>query len=320
MKAYVLSSYGTAELAEIAQPVPADDEVLIRVRATSVNPYDWHHLRGEPYVARLMPGTLGLRRPGLSILGCDVAGQVEATGADVTGFQPGDDVYALIEQGGFAEYVCVKADLLARKPANLSYEQAAAVPMAAVTALLGLRDDGRIEPGQRVMVTGASGGVGTYAVQLGRTFGASVTAQTRSANADLVGSLGAAEVVTDLPADRRYDLVLDIAGTRSLLTWRRMLEPKGTYVAVGGPPGRWLQPAGHVMASMAFGSLLSQRVAMTDTVAYAAKKQALDTLTGLIESGEITPVVGQRYSFGDALQALADQEHSHPRGKLVVTV
>src|SRR6516164_10467055 len=175
MKAYVLRSYGPPDhlgLTDLGIPVPAAGEVLVRVRATSVNPYDWHHMRGEPRIARMMRGTVGLRAPKLRILGCDIAGQVEAVGQDVTEFRPGDDVFGLLEQGGFAEYVSVPERLLARKPGNLSYEQAAAVPMAATTALLGLRDVGRIEPGQKVLVNGASGGVGTFAVQIVRALGA----------------------------------------------------------------------------------------------------------------------------------------------------
>jgi NADPH:quinone reductase-like Zn-dependent oxidoreductase len=179
MKAVVLRSYGTPDdlaVSEIDKPVPRDDEVLVRVRATSVQPYDWHHLRGEPYIARLMPGSLGLRGPKISILGADMAGQVEAAGGDVTGFSPGDEVFAQVNQGGFAEYVCVREGELAPKPKNLTFEQAAAVPMAANTALLGLRDQGRVQPGQKVLINGASGGVGTFAVQLAKAFGAEVTA------------------------------------------------------------------------------------------------------------------------------------------------
>src|SRR5215472_18192898 len=175
MKAYVLRSYGPPDhldLTDLSTPVPAAGDVLVRVRATSVNPYDWHHMRGEPRVARLMPGTVGLRAPKLRILGGDMAGQVEAVGRDVTEFRPGDDVFALLEQGGFAEYVTVRESLLTPKPENLSYEQAAAVPMAATTALLGLRDAGQLRPGQKVLVNGASGGVGTFAVQIARALGA----------------------------------------------------------------------------------------------------------------------------------------------------
>ena len=198
MKAFVLRSYGSPDLLELTdldEPVPGDDEVLVRVGATSVNPYDWHQMRGQPYVARLMPGGLGLRGPKLSILGCDVAGRVEAAGRNVTGFATGDEVFALLPQGGFAEYVSVPPSLLAPKPKNLSYEQAAAVPMAAITALLGVRDQGRLQPGQTVLVNGASGGVGTFAVQIARALGANVTAVCSAPNADLARAVGAAEVI-----------------------------------------------------------------------------------------------------------------------------
>jgi NADPH:quinone reductase-like Zn-dependent oxidoreductase len=228
MKAFVLRSYGSPdvlELKEIDKPVPYDDEVLVRVRATSVNPYDWHLMRGEPRLARLVGG-IGLRRPRLGVLGADVAGQVEAVGKDVTEFRPGDEVYAVLEQGGFAEYACVKESELAPKPQNLSFEQAAAVPMAANTALLGLRDHGRVQPGQKVLVNGASGGVGTFAVQLARAFGAEVTAVCSTRNLDLVRSLGAHEAIDYTKEDftrkgPRYDLLLGIAGSRSPLACRR---------------------------------------------------------------------------------------------------
>jgi len=220
MKAFVLRSYGSPDLLELTdldEPVPGDDEVLVRVGATSVNPYDWHQMRGQPYVARLMPGGLGLRGPKLSILGCDVAGRVEAAGRNVTGFATGDEVFALLPQGGFAEYVSVPPSLLAPKPKNLSYEQAAAVPMAAITALLGVRDQGRLQPGQTVLVNGASGGVGTFAVQIARALGAEVTAVCSAANAELARAVGAGEVIDYTTTDftrheQRYDLLLDIAG------------------------------------------------------------------------------------------------------------
>ena len=216
MKAVVVRSYaspGQLRIMDVDTPVPAANEVLVRVRATSVNPYDWHHVCGEPYIARLMPGSLGLRGPKIGILGCDMAGQVEAVGADVTGFRPGDDVYALLSGGGFAEYVSVKQDLLAPKPVNLSYEQAAAVPMAAVSALLGLQDVGGLKPGQRVLVNGASGGVGTYAVQVAVALGATVTGVCGAKNGELVRSLGADEVIDYRTADftrhaKRHDLLL----------------------------------------------------------------------------------------------------------------
>ena len=328
MKAFVLRSYGSPDLLELTdvdEPVPGDDEVLVRVGATSVNPYDWHQMRGQPYVARLMPGGMGLRGPKLSILGCDLAGRVEAAGQNVTGFGPGDEVFALLPQGCFAEYVSVPQSLLAYKPKNLSYEQAAAVPMAAITALLGLRDAARLQPGQTVLVNGASGGVGTFAVQIARALGANVTAVCSAPNAGLVRSLGAAEVVDYTTTDftrheQRYDLLLDIAGSRRVRASRRALKPEGTFVAVGGPAGRWLQPAGHMFAALALAPLVSQRVVMTDTVRCTHKKENLVTLTELIEDGKVTPVIGRTYPFGDIPAAIRHQEQGHARGKVVVTV
>jgi len=329
MKAYVLRSYGSPghlDLTDVETPAPEPGEALVRVRATSVNPYDWHHMRGEPRIARLMPGTLGLRAPKLRVLGCDVAGQVEAVGRDVTGFGPGDDVFALLEQGGgFAEYVSVPERLLARKPGNLSYAQAAAVPMAAATALLGLRDVGRTEPGQKVLVNGASGGVGAFAVQIARALGARADAVCSSPNADLVRSIGADDVIDYAAGDftrsgRRYDVLLDVAGSRPVSACRRVLAPRGTLVLVGGPAGRWLQPAGHVFASLAMGPLVPQRIALADTVSCPAKKQILMALTTLIEDGKVTPVISRTYPFHDIAEAVRYQERGHVPGKVVVTI
>jgi NADPH:quinone reductase-like Zn-dependent oxidoreductase len=235
MKAFVLRSYGSSDhlvLADVERPVPADDEVLVRVRATSVNPYDWHHMRGEPYIARLMGGGLGLRKPKLSILGADMAGQIEAVGKEVTGFRPGDEVFALLKGGGFAEYVCVPESDLVPKPRNLTFEQAAAVPLAASTALLGVRDEGRVRPGQRVLVNGASGGVGTFAVQIARALGAEVTGVCGTRNVGLVRSIGADHVIDYTTDDftrtrQRYDLVLDVAGSRSAWACRRGVDTQG---------------------------------------------------------------------------------------------
>jgi NADPH:quinone reductase-like Zn-dependent oxidoreductase len=282
-------------------------------------------MRGEPRIARLMPGTVGLRAPKVRILGCDMAGQVEAVGDDVTEFRPGDDVFALLEQGGFAEYVSVPERLLARKPGNLSYEQAATVPMAAVTALLGLRDVGRIEPGQKVLVNGASGGVGTFAVQIARALGARADAVCSAPNADLVRSIGADDVIDYASKDftrsgRRYDVLLDVAGSRSVFACRRVLAPRGALVLVGGPAGRWLQPAGHVFAALAMAPLVSQRIALADTVSCTAKKQILMTLTTLIEEGKVTPVISRRYPFHDTRQAVRYSEQGHVPGKIVVTM
>ena len=327
MKAYTVRSYGSPdrlELADVATPVPAAGEVLVRVRATSVNPYDWHGLRGEPYVARLMPGGPGLRSPRLRIPGCDMAGEVEAVGSGVTGFRPGDGVFAVLEQGGFAEYVSVPERLLARKPENLSYEQAAAVPMAGITALLAVRDVGRAGPGQRVLVNGASGGVGTFAVQIARALGADVDAVCSARNAGLVRSIGATGVIDYASEDftrggRRYDLLIDIAGSRTAVACRRVLAPKATMVIVGGPAGRWIQPAGHVFSALALGPLVSQRIALANAVT-CAKQEILTALTALIEDGAVTPVIDRTYAFAEIPEAVAYQEQGHATGKVVVTI
>jgi NADPH:quinone reductase-like Zn-dependent oxidoreductase len=328
MKAFVLRAYGSPDrldLMDVGKPVPGPGEVLVRVRATSVNPYDWHGMRGEPLVARLMPGLLGLRGPAVRVLGCDMAGRVEATGRDATRFRPGDDVFALLAGGGFGEYVTVREDLLTRKPHNLSYEQTAAVPMAGVTALLALRDQGRLQGGQSVLITGASGGVGTFAVQIAKAFGAKVAAVCSAGNADLVRSIGADEVIDYRSEDftrggPRFDLMLDIAGSRPVLQSRRALTPKGTFVVIGGQAGRWVQPAGHALGTLAMGPFLSQRMLLADAVGCTAKRQALMTLTDLIEEGSVTPVIDRRYSFEDLPAAVRYQEEGHTPGKVVVTV
>jgi NADPH:quinone reductase-like Zn-dependent oxidoreductase len=326
MKAFVMNSYGSPDLGQftdVVRPVPAAGEALVRVRATSVNPYDWHFLRGEPRAARLLPG-MGLRRPRYTVLGCDMAGTVEAVGDGVTRFRPGDDVFALLPAGGFAEYVTVPERLLAAKPTNLSHAQAAAVPMAAVTALVGLRDHGRIQPGQQVLVNGASGGVGTFAVQLARAFGADVVGVCHQRNVDLVRSLGAAEVIDYTSADftrhgRRYDILLDISGRRWVGACRRVLAPNGTFVVVGGPGGRWLQPAGHAFGSLAVAPLLGRRVSLTNAVAYTGEQHNLVGLTEFIEDGKVTPVIDRCYPFDEMRTAIEYQEAGHARGKVVIT-
>ena len=328
MKAYVQHRYGPPdrlELTDVPAPVPAAGEVLVRVRATSVNPYDWHLLRGEPRVARLMPGLVSLRAPKFPVPGCDLAGQVEATGQGVTQFRPGDDVFALVTHGCYAEYVTVPETMLARMPGSLSFEQAAAVPMAALTALTGLRDTGRVEAGQQVLVNGASGGVGTFAVQLARAFGARADAVCRAANAELVRSLGADEVIDRGSADftrcgKRYDLLLDIAGTRQVPACRRVLTPAGAMVLIGGPAGRWLQPAGHVFAAMAMSPLVRQRVALAQTVIGPGRQEDLRTLAKLADDGRLSPVIGARYPFAKLPQAITDQESGRIPGKVVITL
>ncbi|GII79411.1 NADPH:quinone reductase [Sphaerisporangium rufum] len=328
MKAFVLRSYGAPdmlELTDVDRPAPADHEVLVRVRATSVQPFDWHLMRGEPRVARLMPGGLGLRRPKVAILGADVAGEVEAVGRAVTAFRPGDEVYGMPKGGGFAEYVCVPEGELAPKPPSLSFEQAAAVPLAAGTALLGLRDQADVRPGQQVLVNGASGGVGTFAVQIARALGARVTAVCGPRNVDLVRSIGADEVVDYSVQDftragRHYDVLLDVAGGRPVSAGRRVLARRGTYVAVGGPAGRWLQPAGHVFAALAMSPFVSQKMTSVDVINSPDTRRTLLALTEFIEAGQVTPVIGRSYCFAEIPAAIAYQEQGHAPGKVVITV
>jgi len=272
-----------------------------------------------------MPGLVGLRAPKFPVPGCDLAGQVEATGQGVTQFRPGDDVFALVTHGCYAEYVTVPETLLARMPGSLSFEQAAAVPMAALTALIGLRDTGRVESGQQVLVNGASGGVGTFAVQLALAFGARADAVCRAANAGLVRSLGADEVIDRGSADftrcgKRYDLLLDIGGSRQVPACRRVLTPAGTMVLIGGRAGRWLQPAGHVFAAMAMSPLVRQRVALAQTVIGPGRQEDLRTLAKLADDGRLTPVIGARYPFARLPQAITDQESGRIPGKVVITL
>lgn len=329
MKAFVLRSYGSAdqlELADVDTPVPADDEVLVRVHASSVNPYDRHLMRGEPYVARLMPGGMGLLGPKVRILGCDMAGQVEAVGAAVTSFRRGDAVFGLLEYGGFAQYVSARERLLAAMPRNLSYEQAAAMPMAAVTALLAVRDAGRVQPGHEVLINGASGGVGTYAVQIARALGAEmVTGICSGRNADLVLSIGADQVIDYASQDvarcgGHYDVVIDVAGSRPVTAYRRVLSRDATFVVVGGPPGRWLQPAGHVIGSLALAPFVPPRVASPDVVGCPSKREALMMLTDLVGAGQLAPVIDRCYPFEDLRAAVSYQEAGHAAGKVVLAV
>lgn len=323
MKAFVLPAYGSAdvlELTDLEVPAPGEGEVLVRVRATSVNPADWHIMRGEPRVARLMGGAIGLRRPGLRVLGFDVAGEVAAVGPGVEAFAPGDEVFGLVNGGGFGEYVCAPAGRFARKPANLSFEQAAAVPLAACTALIAVRD---VEPGQRVLVNGASGGVGTFAVQLARAFGAEVTGVCRTRNVEMVRSIGASEAIDYTTTDftrtgRRYDLLVDIAGSRTLLACRRVIARGGRYVVVGGTAGKWMQPAGHMFASLALSPFVRAKIARADVVASGRTREDLALLAELASAGELTPVIDRTYPFADTPAAVRYQEEGHCPGKVVV--
>jgi NADPH:quinone reductase-like Zn-dependent oxidoreductase len=326
MKAMVNAKYGppdVLELTEVGKPVPEDDEVLVKVHAASVNPADWHILRGEPYVARLQ---LGLREPKERVLGCDVAGRVEDVGENVEMLQPGDDVFGspfMHGFGAFAEYVCVSEDLLAPTPANLSFEQAAAVPLAASTALQGLRDHGGIEPGHRVLIVGASGGVGTFAVQIAKHFGAEVSGVCSTRNAEMVRSLGA-EHVTDYTREdftqsgRKYDLIFQLAGTRSPSRCRRALAPKGSLVQISGDSnGHWIGPVDRIIHALVLSPFVSQKMASFTVI---PNKEDLRFLKQLIEAGKLTPVIDKSYPLAEVPEAIRYLENGHARGKVVITV
>jgi NADPH:quinone reductase-like Zn-dependent oxidoreductase len=322
MKAIVQDRFGppeALELREIDEPRAGDGEVLVRVRAASVNPADWYAMTGTPWVARPQ---MGLRRPRTGRLGLDLAGEVVAVGRDVSGFRPGDEVFGTGD-GTLAEYVAVAGTGLAPKPARLSFEQAAAVPVAALTALQGLRDKGRVRPGQRVLINGASGGVGTFAVQLAKALGAEVTAVCSTRNVETARSLGADRVVDYTKedftrGDRRHHLLLDVAGSRPWSACRRVLEPDGRLVLVGAPKGsRLLGPLGHIarvrLASLGAG----QKV-----VFFISKSSGDDlaALAELLEAGTVTPCVERTYPLAEAADALRHLGEGHARGKLVVTV
>jgi NADPH:quinone reductase-like Zn-dependent oxidoreductase len=326
MKAMVYTKYGppdVLELAEVEKPAPRDDEVLVKIHAASVNPADWHLLRGDPYIARLQ---LGLRRPKHRVLGCDVAGQIEAVGENVKMLRPGDEVFGspfMSGFGAFAESVSISEDLLARKPTALSFEQAAAVPLAASTALQGLRDYGRIGPGHKVLIVGASGGVGTFAVQIAKSFDAEVTGVCSKRNVEMVRSLGADHVIDYTREDftqcgQRYDLIFQLAGTRSPSECRRALAPKGTLVLSSGESeGRWIGPVGRIIKALALSPFVSQKMA---SFTVKPNKEDLRFLKQLIETGQLAPVIDRTYPLSETPEAIGYLENGHARGKVVITV
>jgi NADPH:quinone reductase-like Zn-dependent oxidoreductase len=316
MKAFVYERYGPPQrlrMAEVDKPAPGSGEILVKVLAASVNAADWHVLRGKPLFSR---ATLGLLRPKHKILGVDIAGRVEAVGSGVTRFQPGDEVYAnLLDHGygGFAEYVSVPVEVVSSKPANLSFEEAAAVPMAAVTALQGLRHHGEPQPGQQVLINGATGGVGSFAVQLAKSFGAEVTAVTSTRNLDLVRSLGADHVVDYTATDfvgsgRRYDLILDTVGNRSVRDLKRALAEGGKAAVTG-----FTSVAKLLGVSLRGGKDVAQVSAHVTT-------RDLELLSQLIEGGKLRPQIDRRYPFAGIPAAIAYLEHGHARAKVVVAM
>jgi NADPH:quinone reductase-like Zn-dependent oxidoreductase len=321
MKAVVYHSYGSPEVLqyeEIEKPAPRDDEVLLRVRAASVNPMDWHFMRGEPYLMRI---ATGLRKPKITRLGADVAGQVEAVGRNVTQFQPGDLVFGGC-RGAFAEYVCAPESALAIKPDHVTFEQAASAGVAALTALQALRDKGHIQPGQKVLINGAAGGVGTFAVQLAKCFGAQVTGVCSTQNVDMVRSIGADRVVDYTREDftrsaERYDLLVDNVGNHSLSTCRRVLNPQGRYVMVGAQGGRWIGPLPRMVQALLWSRLGSQKLVMI----LAQRSPAdLALLRDFLADGKITPVIDKRYKLSEVAEAIHYLEAGHARGKVVISV
>jgi NADPH:quinone reductase-like Zn-dependent oxidoreductase len=324
MNAVVQDSYGSAdvlELRDIDRPVVGDDEVLLQVRAAGVDPGVWHLMTGLPYLVRIMG--YGLRTPKVGVRGRDVAGRVEAVGTNVTRFRPGDEVFGICD-GSFAEYVCARPDKLAPKPANLTFEQAAAVPISALTALQALRDTGKVQPGQTVLIIGAAGGVGTFAVQLAKAFGAKVTGVCSTTKLDLVRSIGADEVIDYTREDfadgaRHWDLIVDTAGRRSLSQLRRALAPRGALVIVGGEGGgRWLGGFDRqILRAPMVAAFSRQRLR---PLVSKERSQDLLVLKELIEAGKVTPVIDRTYPLHEAPEAIRYLEEGHARGKVVIRV
>lgn len=323
MKAIVYRCYGSPDvlkLEDIAQPSPADKRMLVKVHAASVNPLDWHYMRGEPYVVR---AEIGIGVPDSIHLGVDFAGTVMSVGKDVTRFKPGDEVFGG-KTGAFGEYISVAEEgSVAIKPANMTFEQAASVPIAAVTALQALRDKGRIQPGQTVLINGASGGVGTFAVQIAKSYGAKVTGVCSTRNLAMVRALGADRVIDYTQEDftmgsQRYDLIIDIVGTHSLSDYRRVLNPHGALVTAGSlDRGRWLGPLTGTIEAWLYSLFVSQKPILLFA---QLNREDLDVLGDLMREGKITPVIDRQYALSEVPEAIRYLEQGHARGKVVIKV
>ena len=322
MKAIVYHNYGSPDVLkceEIDKPTAGDNEVLIKVHAASVNPLDWKIMIGRPYIVRIL---FGLRKPKFTRPGRDVAGQVEAVGRNVTQFKPGDEVFGTCH-GAFAEYVCASESKLAMKPDKVTFEQAASVPVAALTALQGLRDKGQIRPGQKVLINGAAGGVGTFAVQIAKWFGADVTGVCSTRNVDMVRSIGAGRVIDYIQEDftksgQRYDLIFDCVGNHSLSACRRVLNPKGIYIGAGvGPVVSMIGLLARWITALVLSRFVSQKFVM-----FMAKlsKEDLTIMRELMESGRVTPVIDKRYRLSEVPEAIRYLAEGHARGKVVITL
>ena len=329
MKAIVYRNYGSPDVLKceaIEKPTAGDNEVLIKVRAASVNPYDWHFMRGTPYFLRILAG---LRKPKDKQLGVDVAGQVETVGRNVTQFKPGDEVFG-VSRGAFAEYACPSESKLARKPENVTFEQAASVPIAGLTALEGLRrgglgEKGQIPPGQKVLINGAAGGVGTFAVQIAKSFGANVTGVCSTRNLGMVRSIGADHVIDYTQEDftkreQRYDLILDCVANHSLSAFRHVLNPKGNYIMVGAADagGRWMIGLlARLIKALVLSWFVSQNLVM---IGAKVNKEDLTILQELMRAGKVTPVIDRRYRLSEVPEAILYLEEGHARGKVVITI
>ena len=321
MQAIVYRRYGPPEVLtveEVEKPVPAENEVLLKVRAAALNPLDWHFLRGSPYGMRFMSG---LAKPKIQSFGIDVAGEVEALGSGVMLFQPGDEVFGSC-RGACAEFACTAETNLARKPANVSFEQAASVPVAAYTALQALRDKAHLQPGQKLLINGAAGGVGTFAVQIARWMGAQVTGVCSARNVDLVRSLGAHQVIDYAREDftegaQRYDVLLDCIGNHSIAASRRVLSRGGIYIMVGAPSGRWVAPMDRSIAMRMLAPFVSQK--LVGILAHWSQSD-LALMSDLMASGKVTPVIDRSYSLRQVPDAIRYLEGGHARGKVVIAV
>lgn len=321
MKAIVRTRYGSPdilELKDVDKPAPKDNQVLVKIRAASVNPLDWHILRGKPFLVRLMG--FGFLKPKQQILGADIAGLVEAVGKDVTQFKVGDEVFGS-GMGGFAEYACLREDKLVLKPTAMTFEQAAAIPVAGLTALQALRDHGRLQAGQQVLINGASGGVGTFAVQIAKTLGAHVTGVCSGRNLEMVRSIGADQVIDYTKEEfwrsgKKYDLILDNNAGRSLLKPLRALNSAGTYVFVGG--SAFILP---MLQQLILKPLYSRKNGKRNLGMLANMNQTdLTFIKELFEAGKVKPVIGRRYTLSEVPEAIRHLEEGHARGKVVITV
>jgi NADPH:quinone reductase-like Zn-dependent oxidoreductase len=323
VRAIVYRQYGSPDvlkLEDVAKPTPARNELLIKVHAASVNPLDWHYMRGTPYVVRIQ---IGMGRPKFTRLGVDFSGTVEAVGKDVRLFKVGDEIFGTAD-GALAEYVTSTEVGLALKPTNMTFQQAASVPIAGLTALQGLRDTGQIRPGWKVLINGASGGVGTFAVQVAKSFGAEVTGVCSTRNVEMVRSIGADHVIDYTEEDytkgtQRYDLIFDTVGNHSLLDERHVMTPHGTIVIVGAPSNDpWIGPLSGFLKGYVISPFVSQKI--VSFLADASKTDDLNTLRDLMQTGKVTPVIDRQYRLSETPAAIRYLEMGHARGKLVISL